>query len=63
MSGLLDRITGRFKKTAGEVTADSSLRREGSREEAKGETRDQLSDAQAEVERKAQQVADLERET
>jgi len=60
---LLDRITGRFKKTAGEVTGDSSLRREGAREESKGEAKEQLSNAQDRVERKAEEVADLERKT
>ena len=30
--GFLDKITGRAKKAAGDVTGDSSLRREGRQE-------------------------------
>ena len=60
---LIDKITGRAKKAAGDVTGDSSLRREGSKEELKGEKKDQLDHAQAKVEDKAQEVGDLERET
>jgi len=60
---LWDRIMGRAKKTAGEVTDDPSLRREGRREEAKGEAKEQLSNAQEKLERKAGEVADLERST
>jgi uncharacterized protein YjbJ (UPF0337 family) len=60
---LMDKITGRFKKAAGDLTDDSSLRRQGAREERKGEVKDQLADAQDKVERKASEVADLERKT
>jgi uncharacterized protein YjbJ (UPF0337 family) len=61
--GLIDKITGRAKKAAGDVTGDSSLRREGSKEEQKGEKKEELGRAQERVEEKAQQVGDLERET
>jgi uncharacterized protein YjbJ (UPF0337 family) len=61
--GLLDKITGRAKKAAGDVTDDPSLRREGRREERKGEAKDELSDANERAERKAEEVADLERKT
>jgi uncharacterized protein YjbJ (UPF0337 family) len=61
--GLLDKITGRSKKAAGDVAGDSSLRREGRREERKGEEKEKLADAQDRVEEKAQDVADLERRT
>jgi uncharacterized protein YjbJ (UPF0337 family) len=60
---LLDKITGRTKKAAGDVTGDGSLRREGRQEERKGEEKDKLADAQDRVEDKAQDVADLERKT
>jgi uncharacterized protein YjbJ (UPF0337 family) len=60
---LMDKISGRFKKAAGDLTDDSSLRRQGAREERKGEVKDQLSDAQDKVENKAAEVADLERKT
>jgi uncharacterized protein YjbJ (UPF0337 family) len=61
--GLLDKITGRSKKAAGDLAGDSSLRREGRREERKGEEKEKLADAQDRVEEKAQDVADLERRT
>jgi uncharacterized protein YjbJ (UPF0337 family) len=61
--GILDKITGRAKKAAGDVSDDASLRREGRREERKGEEKEKLSEAQDSVEEKAQNVADLERRT
>jgi uncharacterized protein YjbJ (UPF0337 family) len=60
---LIDKITGRLKKTAGEVTDDPSLRREGRREEEKGEKKEQLDRAQERAEEKAREVGDLERRT
>ena len=61
--GLLDKITGRAKKAAGDVADDPKLRREGRREERKGEAKDELSTAHEKVERKASEVSDLERKT
>jgi uncharacterized protein YjbJ (UPF0337 family) len=61
--GIMDKITGRAKKAAGDVTGDSSLRREGSREERKGEEKEKLAEAQDRVEEKSRDVADLERRT
>ena len=60
---LIDKITGRTKKAAGDLTGDASMRREGRNEERKGEEKDKLADAQDRVEEKAQDVADLERKT
>ena len=60
---LIDKITGRTKKAAGDLADDASLRREGRQEERKGEAKDQLANAQDKVEDKAQEVADLERKT
>ena len=48
--GLIDKLTGRTKKAAGDLADDPSLRREGRKEERKGEE-------------KAKDVADLERRT
>jgi uncharacterized protein YjbJ (UPF0337 family) len=61
--GLTDKITGRFKKAAGDLADDASLRREGRREERKGEAKDELAQAQDKVEGKAEEVANLERRT
>ena len=60
---IIDKITGRTKKAAGDVSGDASLRAEGRREERKGEEKEKLADAQDQVEEKAQDVADLERRT
>ena len=60
---ILDKITGRAKKAAGDLAGDSGLRREGAREERKGEAKDELDNAQDKVASKANEVADLERKT
>jgi uncharacterized protein YjbJ (UPF0337 family) len=60
---LIDKITGRTKKAAGDLTDNSSLRREGQREERKGEAKEELADAHEKTDRKAEEVADLERKT
>src|SRR3954452_4722786 len=61
--GLMDKITGRAKKAAGDLADDSSLRREGRQEERKGEAKDELAGAQDKADRKDQEVANLERKT
>ena len=61
--GFLDKLTGRAKKAAGDVTGDSGLRREGRQEERKGEAKDELANAQDRADSKADEVADLERKT
>jgi uncharacterized protein YjbJ (UPF0337 family) len=60
---IIDKITGRTKKAAGDLTDDASLRRQGAREERKGEAKDELDNAQEKTARKANEVADLERKT
>jgi uncharacterized protein YjbJ (UPF0337 family) len=61
--GILDKITGRAKKAAGDISDDPSLRREGAREERKGEAKEELADAHEKADAKAEEVADLERKT
>ena len=61
--GLLDKVTGRAKKAAGDLADDASLRREGKQEERKGEAKEDLSRKQEEADAKADEVADLERKT
>ena len=60
---ILDKIMGRGKKAAGDLTGDASLRQQGRREERKGEEKEKLAEAQDRVEDKSQDVADLERKT
>ena len=61
--GIIDKITGRIKKATGDLTDDASLRREGRQEERKGEAKDELAEAHDKADRKAEEVADLERKT
>ena len=61
--GITDKITGRIKKAAGDLTDDASLRREGRQEERKGEAKDELAEAHEKADRKAEEVANLERKT
>jgi uncharacterized protein YjbJ (UPF0337 family) len=61
--GILDKLTGRAKKAAGDLTDDASLRREGRQEERKGEAKEELARADERAEAKAEEVADLERKT
>ena len=61
--GILDKITGRAKKAAGDITDDASLRREGRQEERKGDAKDEAARAQDEADLKKQEAADLERKT
>jgi uncharacterized protein YjbJ (UPF0337 family) len=58
---LTDKVTGRIKKAAGDLTDDASLRREGRDEERKGDAKDELAASQEKADRKADEVADLER--
>jgi uncharacterized protein YjbJ (UPF0337 family) len=61
--GITDKITGRVKKAAGDLTDDASLRHEGRKEERKGEAKDELARTHEEADRKAEEVANLERRT
>ncbi len=58
---LIDKLLGRAKQAAGDVAGDPSLRREGIVDERKGEAKEELHASEREVERKAAEVADLER--
>jgi uncharacterized protein YjbJ (UPF0337 family) len=61
--GITDKITGRVKKAAGDLADDPSMRREGRNEERKGEAKDELARSEEKADRKAEEVADLERRT
>jgi len=61
--GIMDKITGKTKQAAGDLTGDGSLRREGKQEERKGEAKEDLARADERAEEKADEVADLERKT
>ncbi len=61
--GLTDKVTGRVKKAAGDLTDDASLRREGNKEERKGDAKEDLARTQEKADAKADEVANLERNT
>jgi uncharacterized protein YjbJ (UPF0337 family) len=58
--GLKDRITGRAKKAAGDLSGDSGLRSQGAREEAKADAQEDLKNAQDQVEEQAVRARDAE---
>jgi len=61
--GITDKISGRVKKAAGDLADDPSLHREGRQEERKGEAKEELARDQERADRKADEVANLERKT
>jgi uncharacterized protein YjbJ (UPF0337 family) len=60
---IIDKITGRAKQAAGDLTGDEKTRREGAREERKGQVKDEAEEAEVKASRKRQEAADLERKT
>jgi uncharacterized protein YjbJ (UPF0337 family) len=62
--GWLDRLLGRGKKAAGDLTGDSSMRREGTHQEQEGMAEDRAASAeemaQSERERAAEHRAERE---
>jgi uncharacterized protein YjbJ (UPF0337 family) len=60
---ITDKITGRIKKAAGDLADDPSLHRKGRQEERKGEAKDELAESREKTDRKAEEVANLERKT
>jgi uncharacterized protein YjbJ (UPF0337 family) len=61
--GITDKITGRVKQAAADLTGDAQLHREGRQEERKGEAKEELEQARREADIKAREVANLERKT
>lgn len=62
--GLLDKILGRGKKAAGDVTGDESLRREGAAQEREGAAQDRAEKHEELAAEQRQQAAEarVERE-
>jgi len=60
---IIDKLTGRAKQAAGDVTGDGSLRRQGRKEERKGEAKEDLARADESADAKADEVSKLERDT
>jgi uncharacterized protein YjbJ (UPF0337 family) len=60
---ITDKAKGRIKQAVADLKDDPEMRREGRQEERKGEAKEELADAHERVERKAEEVANLERKT
>jgi uncharacterized protein YjbJ (UPF0337 family) len=49
MSGEADKMTGRLKQAAGDLTGDDDLKNEGERDETAGKVKDAVDDASDKV--------------
>ena len=56
-----DELKGRIKQAAGDLIDDAELRRKGKLQQREAEARQEHALAEEEAERKAEEVADLER--
>lgn len=61
--GIMDKITGRAKKAAGDVTDDATLRQQGHKEEEKGEAKESQARAEEKAQSEKDRADDLERRT
>ena len=55
-----EKVTGRLKQAAGDLTGDEQLHRKGVDEERKAEAKQELRDAQRRVEQKRAEIDQLE---
>ena len=58
-----DKLKGRIKEAAGDLIDDAEVRRDGRRQQQEAEAREELARAEEAADRKAEEVADLERRT
>ena len=58
-----DELKGRVKEAAGDLIDDAELRQKGRNQQREAQAREELAQAEEEAERKAREVADLERRT
>ena len=61
--GIMDKITGRAKKAAGDITDDASLRQQGRKEEQKGDARERQAQAEEKAQSEKERADDLDRRT
>ena len=60
--GLMDKILGRGKKAAGDVTGDSSMQREGAAQEREGAAQDRADQHEEMAQEQRQQAAEAHAE-
>ena len=58
-----DKLKGRAKEAAGDLVDDAEMRRKGRLQQREAEARDELARTEEEAERKAAEVAEMERRT
>ena len=61
--GITDKITGRAKQAVGDIAGDADTKKQGEREERKGEVKDEAAQAENEASAKREEAADLDRKT
>ena len=61
--GITDKITGRFKQAAGDLTGSKSTAREGKQEEKKGQVKEEAAQQQEAAEEKSREASRLESQT
>lgn len=63
--GLLDKLLGRTKQTAGDVTGEASMRREGMHQEQEGMAEERAEEAEEQAQQARESAAEhrVERET
>ena len=60
--GITDKITGRVKQAAGDLTGDEKLREEGLNEERKGDAKEEAAKADLRAEKEREKADQLRRE-
>jgi uncharacterized protein YjbJ (UPF0337 family) len=58
-----DKLKGRIKEAAGDLVGDAEVRRQGRLEQQEADAREELARREDEADRKAAEIADLERRT
>lgn len=61
--GIGDKISGRVKQAAGDLTGDEGTKRQGRQEERKGDAKDEAAEAENKAADKRAEAADLDRKT
>ena len=61
--GITDKVTGRAKQAVGDLTGDEATKRQGQKEERKGDVKEDAAKAENEAAAKREEAANLERQT
>ncbi len=61
--GITDKISGRAKQAAGDITGNEDTKRQGRNEERKGDVKEEAAEAENAAADKRAEAADLDRKT